>query len=134
MIVQKIATRSLPTSVTVMVPNSLGPGVHCEGLRVCVCVCVCVCACLRLCFCLWVVCVCVCVCVCVRVCALVCRRRGMLWRSVRRKLRSDAQHTHSHTHTISELLMKYGTEAQKQHYLPRLAKGLDIPCFALTYK
>jgi hypothetical protein len=28
--------------------------------------------------------------------------------------------------------MKYGTEAQKQHYLPRLAKGVDIPCFALT--
>ena len=31
-----------------------------------------------------------------------------------------------------ELLIKYGTEAQKNHYLPRLAKGLDIPCFALT--
>jgi len=31
-----------------------------------------------------------------------------------------------------ELLMKYGTEAQKDHYLPRLAKGTDIPCFALT--
>lgn len=28
--------------------------------------------------------------------------------------------------------MKYGTEAQKKHYLPRLAKGADIPCFALT--
>jgi acyl-CoA dehydrogenase len=31
-----------------------------------------------------------------------------------------------------ELLMHYGTEAQKSHYLPRLAKGLEIPCFALT--
>jgi acyl-CoA dehydrogenase len=31
-----------------------------------------------------------------------------------------------------ELLMHYGTDAQKRHYLPRLAKGLDIPCFALT--
>ncbi len=31
-----------------------------------------------------------------------------------------------------ELLAHYGTEAQKRHYLPRLAKGLDIPCFALT--
>ncbi|HVF63485.1 MAG TPA: acyl-CoA dehydrogenase [Casimicrobiaceae bacterium] len=31
-----------------------------------------------------------------------------------------------------ELLLRYGTEAQKRHYLPRLAKGLDIPCFALT--
>ena len=32
----------------------------------------------------------------------------------------------------AELLLHYGTEAQKQHYLPRLAKGLDIPAFALT--
>ncbi len=32
----------------------------------------------------------------------------------------------------AELLRKYGTEEQKKHYLPRLAKGLDIPCFALT--
>jgi acyl-CoA dehydrogenase len=32
----------------------------------------------------------------------------------------------------AELLMHYGTEAQKNHYLPRLAKGLDLPCFALT--
>jgi acyl-CoA dehydrogenase len=56
-IVQKIASRSLTTAVTVMVPNSLGPG---------------------------------------------------------------------------ELLISYGTEAQKRYYLPRLAKGIDIPCFALT--
>ena len=31
-----------------------------------------------------------------------------------------------------ELLLHYGTEEQKRHYLPRLAKGLEIPCFALT--
>jgi len=32
----------------------------------------------------------------------------------------------------AELLLHYGTEAQKNHYLPRLAKGLEMPCFALT--
>ena len=32
----------------------------------------------------------------------------------------------------AELLMHYGTVEQKEHYLPRLAKGVDIPCFALT--
>ncbi|GHB26965.1 acyl-CoA dehydrogenase [Salinicola rhizosphaerae] len=31
-----------------------------------------------------------------------------------------------------ELLLKYGTEEQKNHYLPRLADGRDVPCFALT--
>ena len=31
-----------------------------------------------------------------------------------------------------KLLMTYGTEEQKDYYLPRLAKGIDIPCFALT--
>jgi acyl-CoA dehydrogenase len=31
-----------------------------------------------------------------------------------------------------ELLQYYGTDEQKSNYLPRLAKGLDIPCFALT--
>src|SRR5438105_324217 len=31
-----------------------------------------------------------------------------------------------------ELLQHYGTEAQKRYYLPRLAKGVEIPCFALT--
>jgi acyl-CoA dehydrogenase len=31
-----------------------------------------------------------------------------------------------------ELLVHYGTEAQKQHYLPRLARGEEIPCFGLT--
>ncbi|MDO3721304.1 acyl-CoA dehydrogenase [Marinobacter sp. chi1] len=56
-IVMKISTRSVSAAVTVMVPNSLGPG---------------------------------------------------------------------------ELLMHYGTDEQKHHYLPRLAKGEEIPCFALT--
>lgn len=56
-VVTKIASRSLAAAVTVMVPNSLGPG---------------------------------------------------------------------------ELLIRYGTPAQRKHYLPRLAKGLEIPCFALT--
>ena len=32
----------------------------------------------------------------------------------------------------AELLMKYGTDEQRNHYLPRLASGEDIPCFALT--
>ncbi len=31
-----------------------------------------------------------------------------------------------------ELLQHYGTDAQKQHYLPRLADGTELPCFALT--
>jgi acyl-CoA dehydrogenase len=56
-VVRKISTHSLTAAVTVMVPNSLGPG---------------------------------------------------------------------------ELLMTFGTEAQKQHYLPRLADGREIPCFGLT--
>jgi acyl-CoA dehydrogenase len=32
----------------------------------------------------------------------------------------------------AELLIHYGTQEQKDHYLPRLAKGLEVPCFALT--
>jgi acyl-CoA dehydrogenase len=32
----------------------------------------------------------------------------------------------------AELLLHYGTEEQKNHYLPRLARGDDVPCFALT--
>lgn len=56
-VVTKISTRSLTAAVSVMVPNSLGPG---------------------------------------------------------------------------ELLMHFGTEAQKNQYLPRLARGEEIPCFALT--
>ena len=57
MIVSKIASRSVAAGITVMVPNSLGPG---------------------------------------------------------------------------ELLEKYGTHEQKEKYLGRLAKGLEVPCFALT--
>src|SRR5215469_11074188 len=56
-VVMKIGTRSTSAAVTVMVPNSLGPG---------------------------------------------------------------------------ELLLHYGTEEQKSHYLPRLARAEEIPCFALT--
>ena len=32
----------------------------------------------------------------------------------------------------AELLLHYGTKDQKDHYLPRLADGTDIPAFALT--
>ena len=32
----------------------------------------------------------------------------------------------------AELLSHYGTQEQKDHYLPRLADGREIPCFALT--
>jgi acyl-CoA dehydrogenase len=56
-VVKRISTRSAAAAVTVMVPNSLGPG---------------------------------------------------------------------------ELLLRFGTEEQKRHYLPRLADGCEIPCFALT--
>jgi len=31
-----------------------------------------------------------------------------------------------------ELLLHYGTEEQKNHFLPRLARGEEIPCFGLT--
>ncbi len=56
-VVMKVASRSIAAAVTVMVPNSLGPG---------------------------------------------------------------------------QLLMNYGTKEQQNHYLPRLAKGEEVPCFALT--
>ncbi len=56
-IVTRISTRSVAAAVTVMVPNSLGPG---------------------------------------------------------------------------ELLLHYGTDEQKKYYLPRLAKGEEVPCFGLT--
>ena len=32
----------------------------------------------------------------------------------------------------AKLLLEYGTEEQKNHYLPRLAAGEEVPCFALT--
>lgn len=32
----------------------------------------------------------------------------------------------------AELIMEYGTEDQKKYYLPRLASGEEVPCFALT--
>ena len=31
-----------------------------------------------------------------------------------------------------ELIEKYGTDEQKHHFLPRLAQGLEVPCFSLT--
>ncbi len=31
-----------------------------------------------------------------------------------------------------ELLMEFGTDEQKQYYLPRLADGREVPCFGLT--
>ncbi len=31
-----------------------------------------------------------------------------------------------------ELLMQFGTDEQRQYWLPRLARGQEIPCFALT--
>ena len=31
-----------------------------------------------------------------------------------------------------ELIEKYGTHEQKDYYLPRLAQGLEVPCFSLT--
>ncbi len=56
-VIQKLASRSVPLAITVMVPNSLGP---------------------------------------------------------------------------AELLLHYGTKEQQDHYLPRLADGRELPCFALT--
>ncbi len=32
----------------------------------------------------------------------------------------------------AKLLLRYGTPEQKAHYLPKLARGEEIPCFALT--
>ena len=32
----------------------------------------------------------------------------------------------------AELILHYGTDEQKKHYLPRLASGEEIPCFGLT--
>lgn len=32
----------------------------------------------------------------------------------------------------AELLLHYGTQEQREYYLPRLARGEEIPCFALT--
>ncbi|MEJ2061625.1 MAG: acyl-CoA dehydrogenase family protein, partial [Gammaproteobacteria bacterium] len=32
----------------------------------------------------------------------------------------------------AQLLLRYGTQSQRDHYLPRLATGEEIPCFALT--
>ena len=51
-----------------------------------------------------------------------------------------ASRSFTHTATVgvtnslgpAKLLLHYGTQAQKDYYLPRLATGEEIPCFALT--
>jgi len=51
-----------------------------------------------------------------------------------------ASRSFTHTATVgvtnslgpAKLLLNYGTQAQKEYYLPRLARGEEIPCFALT--
>ena len=51
-----------------------------------------------------------------------------------------ASRSFTHTATVgvtnslgpAKLLLRYGTPAQKEYYLPRLARGEEIPCFALT--
>jgi acyl-CoA dehydrogenase len=51
-----------------------------------------------------------------------------------------ASRSFTHTATVgvtnslgpAKLLLHYGTPAQKSYYLPRLASGEEIPCFALT--
>jgi acyl-CoA dehydrogenase len=51
-----------------------------------------------------------------------------------------ASRSFTHTATVgvtnslgpAKLLLHYGTPAQKEYYLPRLARGEEIPCFALT--
>ncbi len=51
-----------------------------------------------------------------------------------------ASRSFTHTATVgvtnslgpAKLLLRYGTPAQKDYYLPRLARGDEIPCFALT--
>jgi acyl-CoA dehydrogenase len=51
-----------------------------------------------------------------------------------------ASRSFTHTATVgvtnslgpAKLLLNYGTPAQKDYYLPRLARGEEIPCFALT--
>ena len=32
----------------------------------------------------------------------------------------------------AELLLKYGTDEQREYYLPKLADGVEVPCFGLT--
>ncbi|MEM9266769.1 MAG: acyl-CoA dehydrogenase, partial [Cyanobacteria bacterium P01_F01_bin.13] len=51
-----------------------------------------------------------------------------------------ASRSFTHTATVgvtnslgpAKLLLRYGTDAQKQRYLPKLATGEEMPCFALT--
>ena len=62
---------------------------------------------------------------------------NLAYSSVMTKL---ASRSFTHTATVgvtnslgpAKLLLRYGTQAQKDYYLPRLARGEEIPCFALT--
>src|SRR5207302_8527381 len=57
--------------------------------------------------------------------ALVCEELGRVDSSVRGFLTV-------HTSLVSLCIRDWGTEEQKRHYLPRLAKGEWIGCYALT--
>ena len=62
---------------------------------------------------------------------------NLAYSSVMSKL---ASRSFTHTATVgvtnslgpAKLLLRYGTTAQKDYYLPKLASGEEIPCFALT--
>jgi len=62
---------------------------------------------------------------------------AMAHRAVLQKLSSISAVAGSHVAVPNslgpgELLLQYGTEEQKNYYLPRLARGEEIPCFGLT--
>ncbi|ELS03698.1 acyl-CoA dehydrogenase [Xenococcus sp. PCC 7305] len=62
---------------------------------------------------------------------------NLAYSSIMNKL---ASRSFTHTATVgvtnslgpAKLLLRYGTAEQKNYYLPRLARGEEIPCFALT--
>ena len=51
---------------------------------------------------------------------------------MRRQRRARLHRRRSQLLRAGELLQHYGTDEQKDYYLPRLAVGKEIPCFALT--
>ena len=62
---------------------------------------------------------------------------AMAHRAVLQKISSISSVAGSHVAVPNslgpgELLLHYGTDEQKSHYLPRLARGEEIPCFGLT--
>lgn len=62
---------------------------------------------------------------------------AMAHRAVLQKISSISSVAGSHVAVPNslgpgELLLHYGTDEQKNHYLPRLARGDEIPCFGLT--